>query len=230
MNFQLNELIRKHYDERDAFSSSAQADIVSCLKSFITIGQTNEIQDLLKDDAYDNGIDRKVDLSWINNITSSTIDEKSLRINGLIRSYKEAGDSLVLSTMGGPSDFMFQPIMFCYMQYLELLLKNYKAKISRGWSLNSHNPVQIWNAVKNDICTYLNNTDDYMLLDSIINCMFGVSDSSMSFRYLEDMRGSWYIDSASYKVNLYSVKILMDIIDDILIGTYEGDLRYEGDS
>lgn len=65
---------------------------------------------------------------------------------GYINSYKEAGDILVEAMC--PDLFVF-PIIFCYRQYLELLLKNIyfiKKKDEYNSFINkvSHNLIKIW--------------------------------------------------------------------------------------
>lgn len=226
MKDRLIELVNQHYASRDKCINSNKS-IVDFLKN--NLSDSSLISAMLTDEEFDIGKDKRVNRSWITDYkpTPNNDPQRDLKMFGVISSYKDAADSLIETSLGGTVDYMFQPIMFCYCQYLELLLKDYKSSLTPGWSCSSHNPLAIWNQVKNDIKNnVLTNPSDYSLVDSIICNLFSSTDSSMQFRYLEDIHGVPYIDTNSSRANLYSVRILMDIIDDMLRDTYDGNLTY----
>lgn len=153
-------------------------------------------------------------LDWLTNFG------EEVKEYGYIRSYKDAGDYLVNYSEETIADLMVYSVMFNYMQYTELLLKN----IIRVNGVNpekTHDLIRLWDVAKQYIKTEVTNAE-FMIVDETIKLLFTNYSNSMNFRYKEDNNGNESIAN-NYEINLYALKTLMNILDYILFNTYGGE-------
>lgn len=142
---------------------------------------------------------------------------------GYIDSYKDAADLLVDKMI--PDLYIF-PIMFCYRQYLEQLLKNicyknmekddYKNLIKKV----SHNLIQVWKVSK----TFLESDvskENLDMINEVIKIFDSLDPDSFRFRYEFDKKLNRSIKEKSLTINTFELKNLIDKIDTCLYFTYE---------
>lgn len=109
---------------------------------------------------------------------------------GYINSFKEAADDLVEQLC--PDLYIF-PIMFCYRQYLELLLKNiYALKVKENEYVSfvrkvSHDLFKIWSYVK-PILEKLHSQDQIDLINEVVCLIHELDSNSYTFRYPKDKK------------------------------------------
>lgn len=132
-------------------------------------------------------------------------------------SFKSAGDILVEHSKDVRADYMFLSVMFNYMQYLELTLKNILSKNQKTVKY-THDISDLWNYTK-PILRKTVNKEDVDIIDSIIKSIFPNGSTSMDYRYRTDKGGNENI-SNSYKLDLYVVKIWIAVYDTIIFHTY----------
>lgn len=141
---------------------------------------------------------------------------------GYINSYKEAGDILVEEKV---PDLLIYPIMFCYRQYLELLLKNIYMKNNtedyKDYVNNvSHNIIKSWEYVKPILLNQIKDKE-LSFIEEVI-CFFDKLDSSsFTFRYEYDKRMNRNIDDK--RIDTKKVKSCIKKIDKILRYTYDSE-------
>ena len=139
---------------------------------------------------------------------------------GYIYSYKRAGDILVEQL---EPDALIYPIMFCYRQYLELLLKNiymsnkseedYRKYIKKV----SHNIIKSWKYI-NPILSSQIETKNLNFIEKVLNAFNKLDSSSIVFRYEYDKEMNRNIDDK--RINIKKVKNDIEKIDQILGYTY----------
>ncbi len=141
---------------------------------------------------------------------------------GYISSYKDTADILIDQL--APDLYIF-PIMFCYRQYMELILKNicyrnmienmYKAFINRV----SHNIAGIWNEAKK----YLSNFSkkDLDIIEECVKMFNDIDPDSFTFRYEMDKKLNKNIQQDYLTINFEILKKYIDKVDDILRITYD---------
>ncbi len=152
-------------------------------------------------------------MKWLDNF------EESVKDFGYINSFKSAGDILVDNARDVLADKMVFPIMFCYMQYIELLLKNILASIGNEIPY-IHDMIKLWKKTK-EALNKKNalQPEIILILDSIIKALFKLNKNSMDFRYRKDKDGNETV-SNDFKIDLSVVRIWIDIFDTILYETY----------
>lgn len=139
---------------------------------------------------------------------------------GYIASYKEAADILVEQKQ---PDLLLFPIVFCYRQYLELLLKNiyHKNKTSKEYidfiKRSSHNLEKIWKDVK---CFINLSSEDLDAMEELVLVFNQLDPSSMNFRY-EFGKDQTRLLSNPITIDTYIMKRFIDAIDDQLRYTYD---------
>lgn len=174
------------------------------------------------------------DLTWLTPTWSlnNTSYADELNFFGIVENYKNAANSLVKSGKSLPDGY-FYAIMFCYMQYLELVLKALIVKTDcncKDKSLQKHNILNLWNCFKRLIFLangsldesrnkYNYSIEEIKIADAIINGLFSNNSNSMDFRYLKELSGIPYL-AAGYKVDFAVVSCWMDILDDFFYRVY----------
>lgn len=135
-------------------------------------------------------IDYIADIGWQKNMRDGCYSF------GYINSYKEAGDILVERMI---PDLLIYPIMFCYRQYLELLLKNIYVRNKTDEEYKdyvksvSHNLVESWNYVKLILQNQI--SDKKITYIEKVICLFNeIDSSSFTFRYEYDKKMNRNID------------------------------------
>lgn len=174
------------------------------------------------------------DLTWLTNARdwNNNILCDELKFYGIVQGYKNAADDMVRcgKTM---SDAYFYPIMFCYMQYLELVLKSLIVKTIGNCNspvMRTHDILELWNHFKTLIVAndgsideskniYKYSSKEIDLVDAIVNGLFSNNRTSMAFRYLQDLGGQDYL-GPGYKVDLAIVECWIDILDDLFYQVY----------
>lgn len=141
---------------------------------------------------------------------------------GYINSYKEAGDILVDEK---EPDLLICPIMFCYRQYLELLLKNIYMKNNtedyKDYVNNvSHNIVKSWEYVKDILLNQIKDKE-LSFVEEVIYFFDKLDSSSFTFRYEYDKRMNRNIDDK--RIDTKKVKSCIKKIDKILRYTYDSE-------
>ena len=154
-----------------------------------------------------------VKIHWLNNFPETTKEV------GYIMSFKEAGDILVEHSMDVMADYMVYSVMFNYMQYLELALKNILS-YSNSKIPYTHDINALWETTKPIIKNIFGKDEiEISIIDSIIKSIFPQNSTSMDFRYKTDKQGKDNIPN-SFTLDLYVVKIWIDVFDTIIYDTY----------
>lgn len=154
-----------------------------------------------------------VKIHWLNNFPETTKEV------GYIMSFKEAGDILVEHSMDVMADYMVYSVMFNYMQYLELALKNILS-YSNSKIPYTHDINALWETTKPIIKNIFGKDEiEISIIDSIIESIFPQNSTSMDFRYKTDKQGKDNIPN-SFTLDLYVVKIWIDVFDTIIYDTY----------
>lgn len=136
---------------------------------------------------------------------------------GYIDSYKTAADILIDHCM---PDLLMFPIIFCYRQYLELLLKN----INSGYKINinnqiNHNLLGIWNVVLPFLRK--NHSEEEIQFIGVMIGTFNLLDpGSLTFRYVTTKGGQSTLREP-FNLNLIEIRQKIDVVDDILRYTYD---------
>lgn len=141
---------------------------------------------------------------------------------GYINSYKEAGDRLVEQTI--PDLYIF-PIMFCYRQYLEQVLKNicykemdnvdYKKFIEKA----SHNLLKIWKEAKKFLKRDINKK--YIkFIEDVIEIFHSLDPNSFTFRYEFDKKLNRSLNEDELYINTFELMEKINKVDDYLYYTY----------
>lgn len=142
---------------------------------------------------------------------------------GYIDSYRTAAEELIELT--GQHDLLLFPIMFCYRQYLELVLKNIcyqnmsKEDYEKFIKKSSHNLIKIWSSS----LKYLNNVDaeGKDLIDQIIKIFDCLDENSFTFRYEFDKKNNKSIKQDKLAINMFELKKIMDTVDNYIKFTYD---------
>ncbi len=141
---------------------------------------------------------------------------------GYINSFKEAADDLVEKLC--PDLYIF-PIMFCYRQYLELILKNIYFVNAKDEDYNdflrkvSHDLLKIWSYVK-PILAKDHSDSEVDLIDNVVCLIHEIDPKSYTFRYPKDKKQNDSIQS-DLTINTKNLKKYIDKVDDILRYTYD---------
>lgn len=222
-------------EEHDSFVESKKTK--EDLKKYI-INNIDDSKKQVEDSVYNpNGnTDLYVaDLTWLINArdcNNNPLCDK-LKLFGIVQGYKNAADDMVSIGKTMP-DAYFYPIMFCYMQYLELVLKALILKTDINSSvIQTHNILELWDKFKKLIIAedgsvneskniYKYSGEEIQLIDTIVNGLFSKNNSSMSFRYLQDLKDQNYLE-VGYKVDLAVVNCWIDILDDLFYPVYNGE-------
>ena len=188
----------------------------------------------------------RVDISWLNNtingvpVESEPIIAKDI---GIIHSMRLSANEIV-NNIGSAvqADLMFPAIMFCYMHYLELALKviakrndSYYEQLDPGKKINLHIPRNrghdlsyLWTQVKGAINNQLKlNNNEGFCLDEIVANLTKLCNTSMGYRYAEDLGGHEYFDNSNFHVDLKIVYIWVNVLDEYLCPLYDGDWQIE---
>ncbi len=142
---------------------------------------------------------------------------------GYINSYKKAGDILIEKKI---PDLLIYPIMFCYRQYLELLLKNVYMQNSTEEEYKnfvnsvSHNISDSWNYVKPILKNQISDKK-VAYIEKVIYSFNELDPSSFTFRYEYDKKMNRNIDDR--RIDTKKVKKCIGRIDDILRYTYDSE-------
>lgn len=142
---------------------------------------------------------------------------------GYINSYKEAGDILVEKMI---PDLLIYPIMFCYRQYLELLLKNIFMRNSTEEEYKkyvksvSHNIFESWNYIKPILQNQISNKK-VSFIEKVIYFFNELDSSSFTFRYEYDKNMNRNIDNK--RINTKKIKKCIGKVDNILRYTYDSE-------
>ena len=142
---------------------------------------------------------------------------------GYIYSYKEAADDLV--EMCVPDLYIF-PIMFCYRQYMELVLKNicecgmneeeYKAFIRDV----SHRLDKIWEYAKPFLIENLGE-EHLGFIEQCVMFFNELDPNSFNFRYERDKKMERSIKENYLTINTLKLKKCIDLVDSYLRYTYD---------
>lgn len=123
----------------------------------------NDLGKIIKDSTnYDMGY--MVKIHWLNNYS------EIMKEVGYIMSFKEAGDILVEHSMNVKADYMVYFVMFNYMQYLELALKNILSYKNRNSKIPyTHDINALWETTKPIIKNIFGKDEiEISIIDSII--------------------------------------------------------------
>lgn len=202
--------IKKNSWEPNMYTGDIDFDTDEKILEFLHKNK-NDISRLIKDSTNLNK-GYMVTIEWLNNFPSTTKEA------GYIMSFKSAGDILVEHSKDVRADYMFLSVMFNYMQYLELTLKNILSKNQKTVKY-THDISDLWNDTK-PILRKTVNKEDVDIIDSIIKSIFPNGSTSMDYRYRTDKGGNENI-SNSYKLDLYVVKIWIAVYDTIIFHTYD---------
>jgi len=161
---------------------------------------------------------------WQKNFSEELSEE--LFAFGYINSYLEAANILVDNRI---PDLLIFPIMFCYRQYLELVLKNicYKNMKDNEYRLfikkSSHNLINIWKKSKN----FLKDKPEEQLnfIEKIVEFFSEKDPNSYSFRFRCDKQNRIYIKE-DFLINTEMLKKDVEKVDLYLRNTYDKD-EYE---
>lgn len=142
---------------------------------------------------------------------------------GYIDSYKSTADLLV--DQKRPDLYIF-PMIFCYRQYLELVLKNIcyvkmnKSKYQRLIKEASHSLKKVWDKAITFLKDILNNSQLNDITE-IIEFFESIDPNSFNFRYEFDKKLNRSIKEEYFEINTYELKRWMDTIDNYLRFTYD---------
>ena len=200
--------IKKNSREPNMYTGDIDFDTDKKILEFLHKNK-NDISKLIKDSTNINK-GYMVSIEWLNNFPSTTKEV------GYIMSFKSAGDILVEHSKDVSADYMFFSVMFNYMQYLELTLKNILSKNNQTVPY-IHDISVLWNDTK-PILRKTVNEEDVDIIDSIIKSIFPNGSTSMDFRYRTNKGGEENITN-SYKLDLYVVKIWIAVYDTIIYHT-----------
>ena len=213
MNKKLYTLIKTYIEKNSKVSNIS--------KSYIDFETTDKIIEFLKEnkDDLDKNIQDSINLNngymvkidWLDNCPDATKEV------GYIMSFKEAGDILVEHSKDVRADYMVYSVMFNYMHYLELTLKCVLSKNNEQIPF-THNINDLWNETK-PVITNILKQDEITIIDSIFTSIFPITQTSMYFRYKTDKQGQDNIPN-TYRLDLYVVKIWIDVYDTIIHGIY----------
>ena len=213
MNTKLHTLINTYIEKNSKVSEMNKADIdfetTNRIIKFLRENKNDLHKNIQDSTNLDMGYMVKID--WLNNFPDATKEV------GYIMSFKEAGDILVEHSKSVMADYMVYSVMFNYMQYLELTLKNILSKNNEKIPF-THDINDLWNNTKPVIKNILNQ-DEVAIIDSIIKSIFPQNSTSMDFRYETDKQGKDNIPN-NYTLDLYVVKIWIDVFDTIIYDTY----------
>lgn len=136
---------------------------------------------------------------------------------GYIDSYKTAADILINQCM---PDLLMFPIIFCYRQYLELLLKNINSanRINTNYQID-HDLLEIWNIVK-PFLQDNHSEQEIQFIEGIIEMFDFLDPRSLTFRYATTKGGQSTLRER-FKVPLIEIRQMIDTVDDILRYTYD---------
>lgn len=184
-----------------------------------------KIEDILKEDIYDFD---SADFGWQRNMESSSIISY-----GYIASYKDAGDILIKNHEA--ADLMMFPVVFCYRQYIELLLKelyrknfNYDNELfSKFVKRVGHDLDKIWIETRDMVKKYLVDYDFRVkkinsfidFFAEIIAVFAKLDPMSFNFRYPTDKHSNDSLNGILH-INLKQLKGSIEAIDDIMYGVY----------
>lgn len=133
--------------------------------------------------------------------------------------YKDAADRLVERVKENPiaRDFLVYPIVFCYRQYLELMLKYFLQTYGRyaderpNWK--THKLDQLWLSFKRILAWF--QTPDLAQTDATVAACVAefakIDPDSFSFRYPTDTKG----DPLPLDVGTFSLDQLYDVMEGI---------------
>lgn len=171
--------------------------------------------DIFKDIFNKYSVDYTAKYGWQKNIGESVFTF------GYISSYKEAADTLVDQRI---PDLNIFPIMFCYRQYLELILKNVcyvnmdKNSYLEFIKNSSHNLLNVWKEAK----VFLKNTQEQLdLIHNIVKIFNKLDPNSFNFRYEFDKKLNRSLKEENFEINTLSLKQYMDKVDLYLRYTYD---------
>lgn len=141
---------------------------------------------------------------------------------GYIDSYKEAADILVECAC---PDLLVFPIMFCYRQYLELLLKNiyYKSCSEEQYKKFicqvGHNISKIWIKVRPLLKDDLKEKE-FEIIDTVIKSFNKLDPTSFTFRYEYDKQMNRNLDEDIH-LDVKRIKDTIGKVEEILLFTYD---------
>lgn len=141
---------------------------------------------------------------------------------GYINSYKSAADELV--ELSHPDLYIF-PIIFCYRQYLELLLKNlYRQSVNdtaykRFLKEVSHDLDKVFIHVK-PLLQIKYSDKVISLIEETTSILNELDKGSYNFRYSTDRKLNRSIEK-DLCINTKALKEVIDCIDDYLRMTYD---------
>ena len=214
MNSELCNLIKEYVDNNsELLNPDANNDNLEIIQKIINLllSSPDNIALNIQSSLKNCDTDYTFDIKWLSGFPSST------KQVGYILSFKEAGDILVDNSKGLRADYMFISVMFNYMQYVELVLKN----IISSANINpkfTHDLDELWKEAK----THLKNSLPSIainILESIITSVFSPYNSSMAFRYREDKNQKDYVEN-EFSKDLYVMKIWIEVFDNIIYETY----------
>lgn len=164
--------------------------------------------------------------------------DESLRVNdlityGYIEGFKSAADLLVSN--GACPDAQIFPVIFCYRQYLELLLKHiYQTGLQDDDSYIAqlqhigHDLHKLWAKAKPYVKDYLKDIDlekevrkDFIaFLETVIDKFMEWDSTSFNFRYPQDKQLHDSIREDSLWINLKKLQRAMKAIDNVMFSAY----------
>lgn len=213
MNSELCNLIKEYVDNNsDLLNPDANNDNLEIIQKIINLLLSSPDNIALNiQSSLNYNTDYTFDIKWLNGFPSST------KQVGYIQSFKDAGDILVDNSKGLKADYMFISVIFNYMHYVELVLKNIisSANIDPEFT---HNLDKLWKEAK----THLKNSLPSIainILESIITFVFSPYNTSMAFRYREDKNQKDYVEN-EFSKDLYVMKIWIEVFDTIVYETY----------
>ncbi|WP_108308401.1 hypothetical protein [Metalysinibacillus jejuensis] len=171
----------------------------------------------IKQEIFSNDCSEYVALyGWQEHLGRSTIEF------GYINSFKSAADDLVEKKL---ADLYIFPIIFCYRQYLELLLKNiyyshntpdkYKLYLSRV----SHDLKKSFTEVKPFLLS-MHNQNTVNKVEEIIDIFHNLDEGSYNFRYSTDKKLNKSLPNPLI-INTKQLRKHIDFIDSKLRCTYD---------
>lgn len=140
---------------------------------------------------------------------------------GYINSYKRAGDILVKEMS---PDLLVFPIIFCYRQYLELLLKNIyyihkKDEYNNFINKVSHNLIKIWEFTKPILQAEIKEKE-INFIEKIVTIFDKIDPTSFTFRYEFDKKSERNIKK-TLCIDTLLLKKRMSKVDCILRYSYD---------
>lgn len=144
---------------------------------------------------------------------------------GYIKGFKEGADVMLENALQhGTQDLLVFPIVFCYRQYIELVLKNIlrqsfdKNKYLEIVKCCRHNLVNLLQYVKHTQLYNEKINDSYGIMDKIVTYLNALDTRADSYRFPYNFNG--YSINKGISINLSQLQTTMNMFDETVFQTY----------